>query len=184
MTPYYEENGITLYNCDCREVLRDLSQNTVVLTGPPWFEDRAISDEIVHDLDLLKVQAAIIQWNELIRPPCPMPLIAIYAWVHGNRARYQPFYHFSRNAEHQESQAIVVAPEYRDHPHQFPVEVAEWLLGKLPPDLTVLDPFCGSGTVLLAARKLGRKAIGIEIEEKYAEVAANRLRALDSAYKR
>jgi site-specific DNA-methyltransferase (adenine-specific) len=67
--------------------------------------------------------------------------------------------------------------EVRSHPNQKPLAVIKWVLS-LAPDSpqTVLDPFMGSGTTLRAAKDLGRKAIGIEIEEKYCEIAANRLR--------
>ena len=54
----------------------------------------------------------------------------------------------------------------------------EWLLKWwTDPDDTVLDPFAGSATTLLAARNLGRRSIGIEIEERFCIVAAQRLSA-------
>jgi site-specific DNA-methyltransferase (adenine-specific) len=59
------------------------------------------------------------------------------------------------------------------HPTAKPVGVVQRCLRAIPGD--VLDPFMGSGTTLLAARNLGRKAIGIEIEERYCEIAARRL---------
>ena len=64
------------------------------------------------------------------------------------------------------------------HPSQKPLEVMSWCLGKLPAECKgpILDPFMGSGTTLVAAKGLGRRAVGIEIEERYCEVAANRLR--------
>jgi site-specific DNA-methyltransferase (adenine-specific) len=61
-----------------------------------------------------------------------------------------------------------------------PTPKPRWLFERLVkassnPGQTVLDPFMGSGTTLVAAKNLGRKAIGIEIEERYAEIAAKRL---------
>ena len=63
------------------------------------------------------------------------------------------------------------------HPYQKPFDFVSWLLAKIPGtiDGEILEPFAGSGTTLLAAKSLGRKAIGIEIEERYCEIAAKRL---------
>jgi DNA modification methylase len=52
------------------------------------------------------------------------------------------------------------------------------ILASCPPDGIVLDPFCGTGTTMLVARLLGRKSIGIDISEKYLELAENRCRRL------
>ena len=65
----------------------------------------------------------------------------------------------------------------REHPTQKPVGLMKWCIERsgAPPTSLILDPFMGSGTTLRAAKDLGRKAIGIEIEERYAEIAAKRL---------
>lgn len=65
------------------------------------------------------------------------------------------------------------------HPCAKPIRWMEWLVNRCSLEgETVLDPFMGVGTTLVAARNLNRKAIGIEIEEKYCEIAARRLDGL------
>jgi site-specific DNA-methyltransferase (adenine-specific) len=63
----------------------------------------------------------------------------------------------------------------KEHQTQKPVRLVGEILAVRPDWQTILDPFMGSGTTLRAAKDLGRKAIGIEIEERYCEIAARRL---------
>jgi len=68
--------------------------------------------------------------------------------------------------------------ERRDNPHPTvkPVDLLSYLVGLVAaPGSTVVDPFMGSGTTLRAAKDLGRRAVGIEIEERYCEAAVARL---------
>lgn len=65
--------------------------------------------------------------------------------------------------------------EKTEHPCQMPLEVMKRIIGILPEDATILDPFMGSGTTGVAAKELGRSFIGIELDEKYFKTAEKRI---------
>ncbi len=75
-----------------------------------------------------------------------------------------------------ETPAHFIHVETRSHPHQKPVSLIIELLDKLDAE-TIFDPFMGSGTTGVAAVKLGRRFIGIEIEPKYFDIACRRIEA-------
>lgn len=64
----------------------------------------------------------------------------------------------------------------KHHPTQKPLSLMKWCIGYVPDCETILDPFMGSGTTGVACAKLGRKFIGIELDEDYFNIACERIR--------
>jgi site-specific DNA-methyltransferase (adenine-specific) len=189
--PYYERDGIVIYHADCREILPQLEPVDLVLTDPPYgiglaanpFRQRfeaAEWDNSPVDADTLRMAVGCgtdaIVWGgnyfglpahqrflvwDKVQPEDFSSAMCEQAWTTlGGPAKL-----FRRH---------VVSYE-KWHPTQKPVELMRWCLEFAPEARTILDPFMGSGTTLRAAKDLGRKAIGIEIEERYCEIAAKRL---------
>ncbi len=187
MKPYYEAGGITIYLGDCRDVLPGLRGVDLVLTDPPYpdcyINEYGYYDGILDPLALVPCRQLIF-WSG--RADFPLTYTAVHIWNknpsnHG--AQYERIFERSGGA-HQKVftyymvNSTVAAAMTRDvlneHPSQKPIRLVAALLDHVP-CRAVLDPFMGSGTTLWAAKQLGRRAIGIEIEERYCEIAARRL---------
>jgi len=187
--PYYEHAGITIYHGDSREVLSVVGPIDLVFTDPPYpnaaghFLDGLAAAEYV--LQTYTARRWLVFWHQLTRPPVSLPLVAHHIWHRTNTNRpdnYEPIYEFADEPERPSVvfPFAVVHPgltgctEATGHPTQKPVRLIQRLLSMRPGN-AVVDPFAGSGTTLVAAKALGRRAIGIEIEERYCEIAARRL---------
>jgi site-specific DNA-methyltransferase (adenine-specific) len=195
MKPYYDHAGITIYCGDCREVS---TEPGLLLTDPPYgsgfagqptryqrangmepevWDDYAANGALGLWLDRCSTS---IVWggNYFPLPPsrgwllwvkrgnAPSMADAEMAWTSLDmNVRV-----FDKTVK---SASLEKDLQQLPHPTQKPVDLMRWCIGFLPPG-TVLDPFMGSGTTLRAAKDLGRRAIGIEIEERYCEIAARR----------
>jgi site-specific DNA-methyltransferase (adenine-specific) len=204
MTPYYEQDGITIYHGDCREVLPLLPSVDLVVTDPPYSIARsetefAASGNIAVALHVASEKAPTLavfgtssgRGYEFLRSSIrALPHCRTLVWKrrHVNSPAAGPWrwdlvmiHLFGRAAfgrpersgliETDGTQALALATGHRA---PVPIEVMSHVIDPFMPG-TLLDPFCGSGSSLLAARRAGGKAIGIEIEERYCEIAARRL---------
>lgn len=200
MTLYYDDGQIQIYHGDCREVLPTLADASVdaAISDPPYAVDAAAWDKPCHDLlpDILRVSAGAVVWfgaAARLRTDltlfCEEPKRTIIWHVtfslaqtaaHGMYYRWHPIYVWRPPKTHDgPNQDILAIPQDGHngwfHPGTKPLPLMRMLVGFAPFGGTILDPFMGSGTTLRAAKDLGRKAIGIEIEERYCEIAARRL---------
>lgn len=189
MKPYFQENGIVIYNADCREILPSLVAVDLVLTDPPYPDFNSDHGKNWDYVDIKSLELPDVRqflfWPVL--RDFPLDFTATHVWHKPNGQSNEHYERvFERNGQKvcrvwRESaiNSLVAAQMsgdvFTDHPTQKPIRLLRKIL-LLTDEQVVLDPFMGSGTTLRAAKDLGRKAIGIEIEERYCEIAANRLR--------
>ena len=198
MKPYYQDDYATIYHGDCREILPQLPKVDLVLTDPPygigehggkcrtrgapgyskhpnlgW--DKEAPNKSIFDLVLSAGVDAVIWGGNYFSDKLP-PKMGWFYWqkLMGGDFSDGELAWTTRDAALRE---FTKCPKGIDkqHPCQKPVELLTWCLSFFPNAQTILDPFMGSGTTLRAAKDLQRRSIGIEIEERYCEVAARRL---------
>lgn len=204
MTPYYEANGIRIFHGDCREILPALLAEGLevgaIVADPPYGVNlnrgdgrRSVDTRRVHGDDapfdpshLLELRVPTILWGANAYADRLPPSRGWLVWdkhfadtCHHSQAElawasYGGGVRIHREAYH----GFMRARDGWFHPTQKPVGLYVWIYEqrRFPKSGTILDPYLGAGASLVAARRLGRDAVGIEIEEGYCEVAAERLR--------
>ena len=193
MRPYYSDDLVTLYHGDCREV--ELPHVDLVCTDPPYglgrklaggswgaplsgglSWDQTVFDDIATIVELGK-EAIVWGGNYFALPPrrcwlvwckpdaVPTMANVDLAWTTFDRPSRS--FLWSISATNRERVA---------HPTQKPLALMSWCLSLAPDATTVLDPFAGSGTTLRAAKNRGLQCVGVEREERFCEIAAERCR--------
>lgn len=153
MTPYYERDGISIYRGNADEVLRGLRHNyfwTLVL-DPPYTPSL---ETVMHMFRWVKNGGKV-----LMLAADGYSLIPHMAGL---------------TADHVKMPEIAPSAQF-NHSVTRPVDCMKLLLALT--EGPILDPYMGVGTTLVAAKKLGRQCVGIEIEDKWCRMAVSRLEA-------
>ena len=206
MKPYYQDEWVTIYHGDCREILPSLPKVDLVLTDPQYGRNEiknnpsrgklAISkdyglgewdtkpvDGVLLDMVISKARHSIVFGGNYFSLPASSCWLVWdkdnggndfadceLAWTNFDTA--VRLYKWRWNGMLQEPKH---PKDYRCHPTQKPTGLFSLILSDYSNEGNIiLDPFLGSGTTACCAKKLNHKCIGIEIEEKYCEIAAKR----------
>lgn len=177
---------------DCRAVMSTLGRFDAVVTDPPYgigitksnrlavsrgLGGKSWDDEPADMTALLALGCQMIVWggNYFDLPPCRGPLV----WDKNNAGRDFADFEMAWTNLDMVARRIIYRPMNMDggklHPTQKPIAVMEWCLGFLPDAQTILDPFCGSGSTLVACQRMGRHGTGIERDPDYFEVMCRRV---------
>ena len=184
MKPYYQDEWVTIYLGDCRLILPELPKVDLVLTDPPYPDQHPEYGECnLLFLDIIGCRQLVF-WSAKVEFPLDYTATHIWDKKIGTASQYERL--FERNGQHHWKVYSYTSPinscrarfsgdVITGHPSQKPQK----FIGKLISEYSIvndliLDPFLGSGTTAYCAKKLNRKCIGIEIEEKYCEIAAKR----------
>lgn len=209
MKPYYEKDGVTIYNADSWTLLDQFDGTDLLLTDPPYGinadnRDRILSrgkiaqprDYGESDWDKTAPVELLERWRIATRnqivwggnyfglPASSCRLVwdkdngtndfadCELAWTNLKKAVRK--FKWRWNGMLQEKGGD--RREVRVHPTQKPLALMVWCLSLVGDGIeAIIDPFMGSGTTLVAAKQEGIKATGIEREERYCELAADRL---------
>jgi len=202
--PYYQDEHVTLYHGDCLQLADVWTDADVLVTDPPYGSESIAGGYgrkgrlIAHDktTEVRDAALALFEGRPTIcfatprMPEPPGEWVDRLVWdkrepgLNGGPWRYTHESIFVRGAGwvrvSASSFSILSFPsgngswEKRQHVHAKPVRLMETLISAAPPGV-IADPFAGSGSTLVAARNLGRHAIGVELEERYCEIIAKRL---------
>lgn len=206
LTPYYEQDGFQIFHGDCREVVSLLDGIDAVISDVPygmnWNTDttrfsggkQVVSrgkdwGKPIHEDNQPFDPEPWLQFPRVVlfgsnHYASRLPLGTTLIWVKRNEEAYGSFLSDAEMAWMKGGHGIYCfrdVPNIKDrglHPTQKPVPLMAWCIEKagVPVGGLVLDPFMGSGTTLVAAKETGRRGVGIEVDESYCEIAANRLR--------
>lgn len=201
MTPYYEQDGIVIYHGDCLSVLPSLGRFDLLLTDPPYGIGRDGSKPSTGTHGGRKAYD-FLGWDAERPPRWVLEMVLSKADKHivwgGNYfvdalSANMKWLVWDKGQRIDQSDGELAwtsldgalrictlnrAELQRDgavHPTQKPESLMRWCLSQAEPVTSVLDPFMGSGTTLVVAKRLGKKAVGIEREERYCKEAIRRL---------
>ena len=190
LTPYYEQDGQVIYHGDCREILPQLGTSfDLMATDPPFGiyskggkwgkKDQHKWDKKPGELkDVFPYARDHLIWggNYFSLRPSRGWLV----WYKRDSVASASDVELAWTSRDMNSRLIDCTisqtnGERIGHPTQKPLKVMKWSLSFFPCAETIIDPFLGSGTTLVAAKLAGIQGVGIELEEKYCEIAAKRL---------